>query len=248
VRKLKLKRVGLITTCLVVLAGLFMVTPLFLGRVGSKAKAVVMLSFSISDPVGAVPWSQSLSQVLRQRKIGASVFIVGQIAEKYPAIFNDFAPNVDIGSQTYRNTSLVEIADYSTKLAEVRDGKQAVDEAGRLTTSIFRAPFGATDQDIYSILSRSGILADFSYAEQFNVFRDNQFIKYEAMTFVGHELTENQISDLVESSSKPIIVYFDNHDSISLIDHVIALLSQGNVHFVNASELAGIPLTNWEPD
>jgi peptidoglycan/xylan/chitin deacetylase (PgdA/CDA1 family) len=245
---LKLKRVGLITTGLVILAGLIVVMPLFFGRSRSKAQPVVMLSFSITDPVDAIPWSQALSQVLRQRKIGASVFIVGQIAEQYPAIFSDFATNVDIGSQTYGNIRLAAIADYAAELAEVRDGKQAVDEAGRLTTSIFRAPFGATDQDIYSILSRSGILADFSYAGQFNVFRDNQFIKYEAMTFVGHELTENQISDLVKSSSKPIIVYFDNHDSISLIDHVISLLSQGNVHFVNASELAGIPLTNWEPD
>ncbi|MFC1933422.1 hypothetical protein ACFLXU_07400 [Chloroflexota bacterium] len=107
---------------------------------------------------------------------------------------------------------------------------------------IFRAPFGATDQNIYSLLSRSGILADFSYENQYNVYQDGQFVKYDAITYMARDYSPGFFSTLSQTS-KPVIIVFDDSYSISDTEELISGLKKANVEFVNASELTGLTLT-----
>jgi hypothetical protein len=145
---------------------------------------------------------------------------------------------VDIGSQTYSNSDLTKITDYSLKLEEVMGGKKAVDAAGELDSRIFRAPFGSTDQDIYSLLSRSGILADFSYMQHYNVYYHNKFLEFAAAGFVGHDKTPD-ISVLLATSGKPNLVFFDNTGPVSEVEAFLSQLDLSKFEFVNASELIG---------
>jgi hypothetical protein len=108
---------------------------------------------------------------------------------------------------------------------------------------VFRAPFGATDQDIYSLLSRSGILADFSYNDQYNVYQNGQFVRYDAAVYEGRDYSPDYFLALPDIS-KPIIIFFDNRCPISSIETFISTLKKGNLEFVNASELAGFTLTD----
>jgi len=170
------------------------------------------------------------------------VFITGQAAEQYPQCVSYFSEKVDIGSQTYSNSNLTSIADYSLKLREVEQGKTAVDNAGKLTSGIFRAPFGAVDEDIYSLLTRSGIQADFSYNQQYNVFEKGRFIKYAAAGYNGYATSPGLFAEL--SAAKPIIIFFDNTRPVSEIEQFLSGLKLDRFKIMNASELVGFSLTN----
>ena len=229
-------------TALVIMAGLAMISPAFFRLNNIEPKQKVMLSFNVSESADIVQWCKDLSSLLNRHNLGASVFIVGKVAEQYPQVVSSFGDKVDIGSQTYSDLNLTDISDYSVKLQEVKDGKMAVDNAGNLNTRVFRAPLGATDGDIYSLLSRSGILADFSYETQYNVYKDGQFVKYDALVYEARNYSTDFFSTLSQAT-KPIIIVFDNGYPISDVEAVILGLKKADVEFVSASELTGLTLT-----
>ncbi len=240
---MRLKHAAIITTVLVLVAGFAMISPLFLRLDRAEPKQEVMLSFSVSESDDVVEWCKDLSSVLNGYNMGATVFIVGEVAERYPQIVSYFGDKVDVGSQTYDNINLTSITDYSLKLEEVKEGKIAVDGAGNLYSRVFRAPFGATDKDIYSLLSRSGIMADFSYPNQYNLYQNGQFVKYDAAVYEGQDYSPDFFSTLSDIST-PIIIIFDNTCPLSSIETFISGLDKGKLEFVNASELAGFTLTD----
>lgn len=239
---LKLKHAAIATTTLVIVAGFAMVVPFFFQPAKTVERQKVMLSITISESIDLVDWSQGLSSLLNRNNVPASVFIVGKVAERYPEVVSHFGKQVDIGSMTYSNLDLTNIPDYLVKLQEVKEGKIAVDSAGSIYTRIFQAPFGATDQDIYSLLGRSDILADFSYESQYNVFQNGQFIKYDAVTYNARDYTPGFFSTLPQST-KPIIIVFDNSFPLSAVKELISALKKADVDLVNASGLTGFNLT-----
>lgn len=241
---MKLRHAATIVTVLVLIAGFAMISPLFYRPNQPQPKQQIMLSFNISNsnPKDIVEWSQNLSLILTKYNLPATVFIVGHVADQHPQTVTVFNEKIDIGSQTYRNIDLTSITDYTLKLQEVKQGKAAVDNAGQLNSSIFRAPKGGTDQDIYSLLSRSGIMADFSYTAQYNLYQNGQFVKFNASVFDAAKhpssffLGEFQVGD-------PVIIEFSDDWSTSEIDSYLQQLRLGDFWFVNASELVGFALT-----
>jgi len=145
--------------------------------------------------------------------------------------------------KTYGNVALSSIEDYSIKLQEVQDGKAVVDKAGNLNVKSFRAANDAVDDDIYSLLNRCGILADFSYKDHYNIYENNQFIRYAAEVFEGKNYSPDYFLNH-SKSTKPLIICFDSSDSTVSIEEFLTELQTGDFLFVNASELAGLDLTS----
>jgi peptidoglycan/xylan/chitin deacetylase (PgdA/CDA1 family) len=202
----------------------------------------LMLSFSISEANDVKEWSYNLSRILETHSLEAIVFFTGDVAEQNPQCVKIFGENIDIGSQTYSNLDLTSISDYSKILEDVRKGKLAVEVAGNLNTKSFRAPFGATDQNIYSLLSRNEIIADFSYENQYNIFQNGQFIKIEIESYVWPEIPSDLLANELRYS-KPIIIFFDNGINISEIEKFVNQLENTYLEIVSASELVGKELT-----
>lgn len=239
---MRLITAAVLSTALIIALGFFIISPLFYRTSSVETKQKIMLSFSASESNDIADWCRNLSSILKSYDISATLFIVGKVAEQHPECVSCFSSKVDIGSQTYSNLNLTSIADYDTQLEEVRKGKQAVDTAGNLYSRVFRAPNGDTDQNIYSLLSRNDILADFSYGSQYNVYLDNQFVKFDATVYDGTTCSANSILTL-KKSSKPIIINFDNEYPAELISDFIGTLKTGQLDFVNASEMTGLNLT-----
>jgi peptidoglycan/xylan/chitin deacetylase (PgdA/CDA1 family) len=239
---LKLKLSAGIATTLVIIVGLAIISPLFFVPNSGEPKQKVMLSFSVDDTNGVTDWCKNLSQVLNKYNYPAALFIVGKIAEANPQAVTCFSDKVTIGSQTYSNVDLTTIQDYSLKLLEVQKGKEAVDEASHIKTEIFKAPFDSIDDDIYSLLSRSGIIADFSYTHQFNVFENTQFIKVNATTYKAQNYLPDYFLSLAQTSM-PLIIEFDSTWTISQIDAYLKNLGNGVFDFVNAQDLVQLVWT-----
>ena len=202
----------------------------------------LMLCFSILETDDVTEWCKELSSILENNSIEATIFFVGEVAEKNPECVTTFGENIDIGSQTYSYLDLTSISDYSELLEEVRKGKSCVDIAGNLESKSFRAPFGATDQNIYSLLSKNGIIADFSYEKQYNIFQNGQFIKIEIISFHWPEVPADLLIDR-QKYTKPIIIHFNNSVPIFEIKNFVNQLETTYLEIVSGSNLVGKELT-----
>ena len=253
---MKLVHLGAISTGMVVVLGLAMVIPAFTQHQQEVDPRVpIMLSFSISGNGGA-GWCQDISSLLANHEIKATVFVTGKTAQSTPECVLSFSSsagsNIDVGSQTYSFADLTSV-EYTTALEEINSGKQAVDNAGNIDSKIFTAPYGATDENIYSLLSRSGILADFSYKSQYNKSEDGQFVKYDLKSLTGDSEGLQIFSLIFQDDDRtpaltrvPVMINFDDSMSVEHIDKFISQLKSSysdSIRFVNASELTGIDLT-----
>lgn len=236
---IQLIHISTIATSLVILGGVAIVLPDFI-RVQEPTR--LLLTFDIIYDIKLPDWCNDLSDLLEYENVHAAVFISGKIAQKYPNCLNSFKDGIDIGSQTYNYVNLNSISDYSQKLLEIKNGKEAVDSAGNLDSKLFRAPFGNTDDNIYSLLHRSNILADFSYDSQYNKFQNGKFIKYEISKYNYSEIT-NEIINYTEQTDEPILLNFDNTIEISNIKEIISEIKLHPIKFVSASELVETKLT-----
>ncbi|OGD46007.1 hypothetical protein A3K70_03615 [Candidatus Bathyarchaeota archaeon RBG_16_48_13] len=240
---MKMIHAAAISTTLVIAMGIGMILPLFLNSSQQAQPLIIMLSFSVVKNSGNVEsWCTNLSNILKEQNAKATVYFTGAIADLHHDWVTAFQDGIDIGSQTYNYVDLTSISDYDIQLLEVKKGKEAVDRAGNLVSRVFKAPYGNTDENIYSLLNRSDIIADFSYELQYNKLYLGQFMKFDLVTYNGSDHPTDFFANLPKTST-PIMITFDDSMSIDLIDEVISKLKANNVRFVSASELTGLELT-----
>lgn len=246
---MKLVHIGMIATGAVIVLGVGMIAPAFTQHQADSHGILLMLSFNIVHPEDAASWCNELSSMLEQHQLKATVFVTGKIAETNPECVRSFSTDVDVGSQTYSYANLVSLGDYPTALEEIQKGKQAVDSAGNLNSLLFRAPDRSTNEDIYSLLTRSDIIADFSYVNHYNKYEGGQFVRYDLKSLPGNSEGMKFFSlvsgdDDVVSSEVPVEIAFDNSMKVGEIDRLVSeIASYQDIHFVNASDLAGVDLT-----
>ncbi len=239
---MKLVHLAAISTSIVVALGIVMVLPAFTRTPHYTPPLLVMLSFSVVDNTNVPDWCNDLSSIFKKYGIKATVFFTGKVVDEHPECVTVFSNNIDIGSQTYNYVDLTEIPDYTVQLEEVRNGKQAVDYAGKLYSRVFKAPYGSADENIYSLLSRSDIAADFSYDDKYNKYYNGQFIRFDLAVYEGNSSSADFFHKLTVSET-PTVINFDNSTPVEQIDRFISELKSGNVRFVNASEVTSIDLT-----
>jgi len=241
---MKIVYLGAISTSIVLVLGMVMILPPFLQP---EPKQQLLLSFSISDNGQLPDWCNQLSSLLFENKIKAAVFISGEIANEFPQCVTSFSNDIDIGSQAFHYLPITKISAYSLQLDEIQKGKNTIDEIGNLDTKLFKAPYGETDENIYSLLSHSNILADFSYKDQYNKFHEDQFIWFKIKSYESSEYRNSLapvISDIESRGNQiPIVINFDENISIEEINEILLDLKSKNFEFVNASDLVGYELT-----
>lgn len=230
-------KAGVISTSIVIILGFAMITPLFIS-IPTKTPQNILLFFYITDDSNVTDWCHDLSILLDEKGFRATIFFSGIIAEQHPECVTFFDEGIDIGSQTYSYTNLTSIDDYTRQLEEIQKGKQFVDDAGNLESRLFRVPIGYTDENIYSLLSRSGILADFSYKTHYNKFHDGQFLLFNTTFIDGLTISSSTLRNI----DNPSIIFFDNSIPVMIIRNALSHLISSNTRFINASDLTGLEL------
>jgi peptidoglycan/xylan/chitin deacetylase (PgdA/CDA1 family) len=220
-----------------------MVLPFYLRATdASEGKVNIILLFEVNDFKNTTAWCIELSTFLEENHLKATIFFSGKVAEKHGECVKCFSNSIDIGSQTFSYIDLTSIEDYEIQLEEVKRGKEIVDDAGNLDSKLFRAPYGLTDENIYSLLYRSNIIADFSYEQQYNKYCEDQFLKFKLQTYNSSENSPDFFRNLIDRDD-PVAIVFDLSDSIGHIEEFILELKSENVRFLSTSELTGLELT-----
>jgi hypothetical protein len=237
---MKLVHVGIISTSLVIIAGISLVAPaIIIPHMPATHQAILL--FEITNSNNLPEWCIDLASKVQKENLKGVIFVPGEIAQEFPECVNLFKNFFDVGSSTLRYSSLESFLDYQKQLQTIQNGKELVDKAGNINSKIFKAPFGYTDSNIYSLLTRSGIVADFSYDKQYNYYQNGQFIRYEAQ-----EITANSDIDNMDKAI-PLLFNFDNSDSVDSIFEDIDLIKKNNVVFKSPSEIVGEELTTRLP-
>jgi len=229
--------VGIISTTIVIVLGVFIVIPPYLPQ---QKPLTTLLFFNIADAQNLPQWCDDLSSTLQKQNIQATIFVTGQIADNYTSCVGELAQRNDVGSLTYDYFNLTG-QDYSDQLYEIKGGKDAVDRAAHIDSRLFKAPYGNTDRNIYALLNQSGILADFSYDTQYNKYYDGKFIKFDDVEYNATQYSPDFFHNL--SSDNPIIINFDNTTPVQKIDEYISQLKSRHIVLLSASQLTGINLT-----
>ncbi|MCE9599381.1 MAG: glycosyltransferase [Spirochaetia bacterium] len=110
-----------------------------LERVGNPIPAkTVLLTFDDGpDP----EWTPKILDVLKHEKVPAAFFVVGEQAERYPAILKQIADDGHlIGNHTYFHPDLSRTAAERTRL-EVNTTQRIIEQELRRKTMLFRAPY-----------------------------------------------------------------------------------------------------------
>lgn len=258
---MKLGHAGIVATGTIVVLGVVMIAPAFTQHQRIDNRGLIMISFDISfaGDEDASTWCKDLvSMLARHNNPKATVFVTGKIAEANPECVTSFSSNnnnFDVGSQTYSYADLVSLNDYTKALDEIQKGKHSVDKAGHIDSKLFRAPYGQTNQDIYSLLARSDITADFSYVNHYNTYegQGSGFIKHDLKVLPaandGLQLFslisyDNNFVSQASQDRVPLEIIFDNSMRIDEIDKFLSEISaDGKIRFVNASDIVGTDLT-----
>jgi len=240
---MKIFKAAIISTALLIAVGAGLASQVFL-TVADVPKQNVMISISLNDNMNLPQWCDELSAFLEEAEIKATIFVTGKVAKNYPDCVRSLAANkmLDIGSQTYSYISLPSIQDYTIQLKEVQNGKSAIDMAGEVNSQLFKAPHRETNDDIYSLLNRSSIMADFSYRDHYNKYYQGYYIWFNVTSI---DVTDQEPSFVQEISKAdvPIIINFDNHHSIEQLEEIVSHLKTSHFHLLNASELTQLDLT-----
>ena len=239
---MKLSQAGAISTTVVIVLGILMIAPIF-ARTALKAEPLkVVLLLSVQSEVNSTVWCNQVGSLLRSKNITATVFFTGNVTDNDPTIVSAFDHAVDVGSMTYFNTDLKSILDYSAQLDEITEGKSAVDANGNLTSRVFMAPYGSVTTDIYSQLTRSGILADFSYNDHYNKYYNGQFIRM-GLTVYDYARHAPDYYLSITDKREPIAIKLGDSIPTGDVIDFISRLAAGNIRFINVSELTGLELT-----
>jgi Polysaccharide deacetylase len=243
------KITGAIITALVIVFGVALLYPalrLNLDRTNDKVESddpSVLLAFNIVNSSNLPAWCHDLSGFLRDNYIHSTIFMTGIIAKAYPTCVSSFSEDTDIGSMSYSYDNVTSISSYPAQLSHIKEGKVAIDEAGKLNSTLFRAPYGNVDQNIYSLLSRSQILADFSYGDHYNIYTNGLSGKT-FYTFPIRTLTNlSEIQNSTTNTTIPLMFNFYNFDSIRNIKDIINSTSKYQHQFVSPSDLTRMDLT-----
>lgn len=243
---MKLSHLSAISTGTVILIGVVLVAPAFFQVPKAPHATSIMLAFDVldnNDVTTLSNWCNDLSAFLQAQKLRAAVFVSGKTAEAVPDC-TSFPRDVDIGSRTYSYVDLTLVGDYTKALEEVKVGKQVVDRVAHADSKLFRAPEGLTNDNIYSILNRTGITADFSYGDHYNIYENGFYVRHDAETLQGLQVSAQGFG---KNTTNPTIIHFDSSTSIEEIGSIVTRLRSGlDSHlfeFVNASGLAGSELT-----
>ncbi len=228
----------MISTSIVIILGFAMITPFFINFT-AKTPQVILLFFYVNDDSNITDWCRDLSILLDEKGFRATIFFSGIIAEQYPESVALFGDGIDIGSQTFSYTNLSSIDDYTRQLEEIQKGKQFVDEAGNLSSRLFRVPIGYTDENIYSLLSRSGIIADFSYKTHYNKYHGDHFLLFNITSIDGLKVSSRTLKNL----ENPSIIFFENSTPLMIIRKALSHLISSNTQVINASDLTSLELT-----
>lgn len=117
---------------------------------------------TVEDPDIGVSVMDPLLEVLGDREVAATFFVVSEIAERHPEVLERAAEeDHEIGSHTHHH-SLLSALDRDDRLAELADSRELLKRVTGSPVTGFRAPMFVTTDDHFELVGATGYEYDSS--------------------------------------------------------------------------------------
>ena len=107
------------------------------------------------------PWprtTRAILRTLRRRHVPATFFVIGSLAQRYPALIRDeIAAGMTIGSHSWDHPEPFDDVPASRMRVEMRKVNAFLDDRFHLTPSLFRPPGGSSKTSVVTIASTLGL-------------------------------------------------------------------------------------------
>lgn len=106
---------------------------------------------------GPVPSTAKLLDLLRKKRTKVTFFLVGERAERRPALARRIArEGHEIGNHTYSHARLTELDDFEI-FVELTSAQETIREVTGRRPAMMRPPYGATDQRVEAVAGQAGL-------------------------------------------------------------------------------------------
>lgn len=200
-------------------------------RQGTHHFKYVALTFDDGpDPL----YTPEILDILKDRNVSATFFLIGKNVEKYPDIAKRIVDEGhSIGNHTYSHKSLIPLSERVT-VQEIKKAEKAIQDATQVRPTLFRPPRG-----IYS-----------SYARKFLIDERYTIVLWDVSAMDWAEIASNGIVYAVAKKTKPgsILLFHDSGDLITFnggdrsrtvkaLPHVINKLESIGYEFITVDQM-----------
>ncbi|MFI0448459.1 polysaccharide deacetylase family protein [Actinomadura sp. 6N118] len=195
-------------------------------RIDCRKRKCVALTFDD----GPMSSTTKLLKILKQRKVRATFFLIGQNVAKRPQVARwEVSSGHEVANHSYTHTDLARASSSRVK-SELVKTQTAIKRATGVTPKLMRPPYGSTDGTVASVTKKMK-LAQILWTVDPNDWRDRN---------------SKTVERRVVAATRPgyIVLMHDIHPTtVAAVPNIIKRLAAKGYVFVTVSELYGRPLT-----
>ncbi len=189
---------------------------------------------------GPSTYTPQVLDILRQKQVKATFFVVGQQAIAHPLLAKIYAEGHEIGNHTYTHPDLTDLPDWRMKL-ELNITRVIISSQIKRSTRLFRAPFQGSDSltpAAINLVDRASNLGYITVGE----------------TIDSEDWRRQGIPQIVKNATKDnggIILFHDGggdrSQTLQALPQVIDYYHSQGYGFATVSQALGVPLSEIMP-
>ena len=114
-----------------------------------------------NEPFEGVEKLSNILDVFKKHKVGATLFVTGEVLEKYPDLVKKWSQDFEIACHGYYHNTLDKL-DFEAREQQIEDFCQLYQNILKVPLRGFRAPRNIIDNEQFAILEKYGFLYDAS--------------------------------------------------------------------------------------
>ncbi len=221
-------------------------TSFVIQRFGKQTKKLALTFDDGPDPT----WTPKILDILREKNVRATFFIIGENAGAYPEIVQrEFAEGHDIGNHTFTHPNLVELPPAMAKL-EINATRKVFEAITGHTMRLFRAPFlGDSDPTTYDELEPAALAQKMGFVTVGLRIDPDDWLRPPAQVIIDRIL--EQVANKDPDDAGNVILLHDaggdRAGTAAALPGLIDALRAKGYELVPVSELAGLTREQANP-
>jgi len=133
----------------------------------------------------------------KKHNANATLFVTGEVLEKYPDLVKEWAKDFEIGCHNYYHKTL-DTLDLKQREKQIKDFMELYQKIFKIIPKGFRAPRNVIDDDQFPILKKHGFLYDASVFPRYPWWK-KRYAGYKGKKSVVPYYLKNELIELPES-------------------------------------------------
>jgi poly-beta-1,6 N-acetyl-D-glucosamine synthase len=220
-------------------------------RYGHQTKAVALTFDDGPDPV----WTPQILDILKQKGVHATFFVVGESAESHPGLIaRMWDEGNEIGNHSFTHPNFA-ITSRNRTLLEINTTQRVIESITGHSTTLFRPPYAIdveprTGEELRPIILASSMhlisVGEMDDPQDWNLWikkPDGEYVRKTADDIVHDVWRDRNLGNIIllhDSGG-------DRSATVEALPRIIDMLRDHGYHFISLSQLRGLPRNQMFP-